>query len=139
MEWNREYWEYFVNLGSYIEGVLPTAPEDFIEDVRKLNREQFEFYKFNRYVGLDPDKQKMVKLVNPLPIIKEKDHIVFVHLIGIEGIFEQKFPKYGITCENGRIVAITESLRDDLIAYTSTKLPIVERFFPSLLDVSEEM
>ena len=139
MEWGIEESKYVIPLGGTMMGILPDAPQEMKDfAINDLNKSNFKAYGYNEYVGLNPDKQRILKLKNPLPIFKTQENRVCAYLPSGGKVVSQWFPEYGVQIQDGYIIGIMESLREDYLLCIQKSFFDLNKFNPSCLDVDGE-
>lgn len=135
MEWSSEQSQFIESLRGATSFILPEAPEEMKTLARKINIGNVKARGYKTYIGLDFCEKSMVKLNIPIPIRKEGDIFVVVELPSKDGDIRYQFPKFGVCCMNGKIVAIEKSIRKECLMYNQCSV-CFKPFDPSALDVS---
>lgn len=140
MEWNVECYPFLIPLGGLQMGILPGAPSYMVETVEQLNKDQEKYCGWKGYILFNPQKQDFLQLVNPIPIIGEKDHVYLTELPTADDEDDtpvlRPFMKYSVKVANGKIIAIMEFMLEEMNRCNEKQEPYHFKYQPSCLGVS---
>lgn len=125
----------------YIYGILPSAPQYLKDKCLSYSKaQQRSNVGIPAYLGIDPEKQNLEKLTIPLPIVGEEgEHVVVAKLKAFPGnkkgssYVKRRFPRYGIIIKNDEIVAITQSVKEDMNVINKDRSFLDSAFHPDSL------